>query len=282
LAEAPPLRDTAVAELISRALAEDIGPGDITSEATVAPDRTCIARIKAKASGVVAGIVIAEAVFRAVDPDVDFEAGCIDGSHVAPGTHVAVIGGRARSLLAAERTALNFLQHLSGIASASAEATRLVTGTGVRLLDTRKTTPGLRALEKYAVSLGGGDNHRQGLYDRLLIKENHVALAGGVAKAVGAARGARPGEPVEVEVRSLDELAQAIDSGVERVLLDNFSPGQAAEAVSLVGGRCEVEISGGVRLDNLRAYAAAHPDFISLGYLTHSAPALDMSMTLVV
>jgi nicotinate-nucleotide pyrophosphorylase (carboxylating) len=282
LPEAPTLRDSAVAELISRALAEDIGPGDVTSEATVAADRTCIARIKAKAPGVVAGVLVAEAVFRAVDPDVDFEAGCIDGSRVAPGTHVAVIGGRARSLLAAERTALNFLQHLSGIASATAEAARLVAGTGVGLLDTRKTTPGLRALEKYAVSLGGGVNHRQGLYDRLLIKENHVALAGGVAAAVGAARKARPGEPVEVEVRNLDELAEAIEASADRVLLDNFSPVEAAEAVSLVGGRCQVEISGGVRPDNLRAYAAAHPNFISLGYLTHSAPALDMSMTLVV
>ena len=264
------------------ALAEDIGSGDISSEATVPPDRTCIARIKAKAPGTLAGVLVAEAVFLAVDPGVDFEAASIDGSHLTRGTHVAVIGGRARSLLAAERTALNFLQHLSGIATATAEAVRLVNGTGVRVLDTRKTTPGMRALEKYAVSLGGGVNHRLGLFDRFLLKENQVALAGGVAAAVNAARAARPGEPVEVEVRNLDELEQALAAGADRVLLDNFSPPQATDAVAQVAGRAEVEISGGVRLDNLRAYAAAHPDYISLGYLTHSAPALDMSMTLVV
>jgi nicotinate-nucleotide pyrophosphorylase (carboxylating) len=280
--EAPPVRDLTVAELIRAALAEDIGSGDITSEATVPPDRTCIARIKAKAPGVLAGALVAEAVFLAVDPAVDYQADCVDGSRVAPGDHVAVIGGRARSLLAAERVALNFLQHLSGIATATAEAVRLVNGTGTRILDTRKTTPGMRALEKYAVTLGGGLNHRQGLFDRFLVKENHVALAGGVEKAVRSARAARPGEPVEIEVRTLDELDQALAAGAERVLLDNFSPAQATDAVARVGGRAEVEISGGVRPSNLRAYAAAHPDFISVGWLTHSAPALDMSMTLVV
>jgi nicotinate-nucleotide pyrophosphorylase (carboxylating) len=282
LAEAPPIRDAAVAELIRAALAEDIGEGDITSAATVPPERTCIARIKAKAPGVVAGVKVAEAVFLAVDPGLDYEAGRADGSHVSPGDHVAVIGGRARSLLAAERVALNFLQHLSGVATATAEAVRMVTGTGVRILDTRKTTPGLRALEKYAVSLGGGVNHRQGLFDRYLIKENHVALAGGVGAAVSAARASRPGDAVEVEVRNLAELEQALEAAADRVLLDNFTPGEATEAVRLVNGRAEVEISGGVRPANLRAYAAAHPDFISIGWLTHSAPALDMSMTLVV
>lgn len=280
--EAPPVRDVAVAELIRAALAEDIGEGDMTSVATVPGERTCIGRIKAKAPGIVAGVLVAEAVFLAVDPGVDYQADCADGSHVAAGDHVAVIGGRARSLLAAERVALNFLQHLSGIATATAEAVRLVSGTDVRILDTRKTTPGMRALEKYAVTLGGGYNHRQGLFDRYLIKENHVALAGGVEAAVAAARASRPGEPVEVEVRGVDELDQALAAGAERILLDNFSPAQATEAVGRVAGRAEVEISGGVRPDNLRAYAAAHPDFISVGWLTHSAPALDMSMTLVV
>jgi nicotinate-nucleotide pyrophosphorylase (carboxylating) len=281
VSETVTLKDAVVADLIRAALAEDVGAGDITSEAIVNPDRTCIARIKAKAHGVVAGVLVAEAVFSAVDPSLDFEAACVDGSRVAPGDHVAVIGGRARSLLAAERTALNFLQHLSGIATTTAEAVRLVAGTGVRLLDTRKTTPGLRTLEKYAVTLGGGVNHRQGLFDRFLIKENHVALAGGVARAIARAREARPGEPVEVEVRNLDELEQALEAGVERVLLDNFAPAAAAEAVSRVAERAEVEISGGVTPENLRAYAAAHPQYISLGFLTHSPRALDMSMKVV-
>jgi nicotinate-nucleotide pyrophosphorylase (carboxylating) len=276
--------DTATDALIQRALAEDIGAGDITGEATIPAGRRALARIKAKAPGVVAGLMLAEAVFHAVDPDLDFQADCTDGAHLAPGDHVAVIGGSARALLAAERTALNFLQRLSGIATTTAEAVRLVHGSGVRLLDTRKTTPGLRALEKYAVAVGGGVNHRSGLWDHYLLKENHVELAGGIGPAVAAVRehGRDHRERgVEVEVRSLRELEEALAAGVDRVLLDNFSPTTAAEAVALVAGRCEVEISGGVNLENLRAYAAAHPDFISLGWLTHSAPALDMSMTLV-
>ncbi|MEA2684758.1 MAG: hypothetical protein QOK05_3086 [Chloroflexota bacterium] len=268
-----------------RALDEDVAGGDITAEAIVPEGRRALARIKVKAPGVLAGILVAEAVFLAVDPELDFQADCTDGAHLAPGDHVAVIGGSARALLTAERTALNFLQHMSGIATAAAEAVRLVHGTGVRLLDTRKTTPGLRRLEKYAVTIGGGQNHRAGLWDHYLVKENHVDLAGGVAKAVEATRrhgSKHPERGLEVEVRNEDELAAALAAGVDRVMLDNFSPGAAADAVALVAGRCEVEISGGVTLDNLRAYAAAHPDFISLGFLTHSAKALDMSMTLVI
>ena len=264
------------------ALAEDIGEGDITTEATVDAERKALVRIKAKAPGVLAGIKVAEAVFHAVDSNLDFEAARVDGSHLAAGDHVAVIGGRARSLLAAERTALNFLQHLSGVATATAEVVLALEGTGVRLLDTRKTTPGMRALEKYAVTLGGGVNHRQGLYDMFLVKENHIALAGGVAAAIAACRAHRPGVRLEVEVRNLGELDQALAAGGDRVMLDNFTPVQAAEAVGRASGRAEVEISGGVTADNLRAYAAAHPDFISVGFITHSAPALDMSLTLVV
>jgi nicotinate-nucleotide pyrophosphorylase (carboxylating) len=224
---------------------------------------------------------VAEAVFHAVDADLDFETGFSDGSRVKPGDHVAVIGGNARALLAAERTALNFLQHLSGIATTTAEMVRLVSGSGVRILDTRKTTPGWRELEKYAVALGGGVNHRHGLYDAYLVKNNHIALAGGVQAAVAAARGHAPGRSVEVEIRSLEELAVALDAGMDRILLDNMSPAEAAHAVETVAGRCEVEISGGITPDNIRAYAAAHPDYISLGYITHSAPALDMSMKVV-
>lgn len=281
MATHPVLRDAAVDELVRHALAEDIGAGDITSEATVDPSRTALARIKARAPGRLAGVKVAQAVFHAVDPDLDFEAACNDGSHLARGDHVAVIGGRALSLLAAERTALNFLQHLSGVATMTAEAVRLLEGTGVRLLDTRKTTPGMRILEKYAVTIGGGHNHRQGLWDEFLVKENHVAMAGGIAAAVAACRGRNPSVPLVVEVRNLEELDEAVRAGVDRVMLDNFGPAQAAEAVKRVAGRTAVEISGGANLDNLRAYASAHPDYISVGAITHSAPALDMSMTLV-
>lgn len=280
-----PDRGTDIADLVRRALAEDVGPGDITTEATVPEGRTALARIKARAPGVLAGIMVAEAVFLAVDPGLDFEAACTDGSRLARGDHVAVIGGSARSLLKAERTALNFLQHLSGIATATAEAARLIQGSGVRLLDTRKTTPGMRALEKYAITLGGGYNHRVGLWDHYLVKENHVELAGGVRAAVAAARKHGAGHPergVEVEVRNWQELDEALECDPDRVMLDNFSPAQAADAVKRISGRCEVEISGGVTLDTLRAYASAHPDFISVGWLTHSAPALDLSLTLVV
>ncbi|MDQ6747456.1 MAG: carboxylating nicotinate-nucleotide diphosphorylase [Candidatus Dormibacteraeota bacterium] len=273
-----------VAELVRRALAEDLGPGDITTDATVPEGRMALGRIKAKAPGVLAGLVVAEAVFRAVDPGLDFEPARTDGARVAPGDHVAVIGGSARSLLRAERTALNFLQHLSGIATATAEAVRLVQGTGVRLLDTRKTLPGLRALEKYAVTVGGGHNHRVGLWDHYLVKDNHVDLAGGVRAAVEAVRRDGSGHPergVEVEVRNWAELEAALEADPDRVMLDNFSPGDAARAVARVAHQCEVEISGGVTLETLRAYASAHPDFISVGWLTHSAPALDLSLTLV-
>jgi nicotinate-nucleotide pyrophosphorylase (carboxylating) len=278
----PVLRDAAVEELVRLALAEDVGDGDITGEAAVDAGRTALARIKAKAPGVIAGVKIAEAVFHAVDPELDFEAACVDGSHLSPGDHVAVVGGRARSLLVAERTALNFLQHLSGVATATAEAVRALEGTGVRLLDTRKTTPGMRALEKYAVTLGGGLNHRMGLFDMFLVKENHIAIAGSVAAAVAACRESRPGTRLEVEVRTLEQLEEALDAGVDRVMVDNFTPLLAAEAVGRASGRAEVEISGGVRLDTLRAFAAAHPDYISAGFITHSAPALDMSLTLLV
>jgi nicotinate-nucleotide pyrophosphorylase (carboxylating) len=276
----PPVEEE-IAGLVRRALAEDVGSGDLTTEATVPEGRTALATIRAKATGVIAGMMLAEAVFREVDARLDFEPACTDGARLVPGDHLAVVGGSARALMVAERTALNFLQHLSGIATATAEAVRLVQGTGVVLLDTRKTTPGLRRLEKYAVTVGGGRNHRMGLFDRYLLKENHVAIAGGVAAAVAAARRHGAAAEVEVEVRNREELLEALDAGADRVLLDNFTPAGAAEAVELVGGRAEVEVSGGVDLENLRAYAAAHPDYISLGWLTHSAPALDLSMTLV-
>jgi nicotinate-nucleotide pyrophosphorylase (carboxylating) len=276
-----PLTDSEVARLIEAALAEDIGSGDISGDAVAGADQRSLARIKAKAKGMVAGIRVAEAVFAAVDAGIDFEPDLMDGAKVEPGDHVAVIGGQARALLAAERTALNFLQHLSGIATATRALVDAVAGTGVVILDTRKTTPGMRALEKYAVAVGGGQNHRHGLYDAFLLKDNHVALAGGVTRAIEMARNHRPGLTIEVEVRLMRDVEAALAAGADSILLDNFSPTDAAEAVRLVGGRAKVEISGGVTPDNIRAYASAHPDYISVGWITHSAPALDLSMKLV-
>jgi nicotinate-nucleotide pyrophosphorylase (carboxylating) len=280
LAEAEVLRDTSVEALIRTALAEDIGEGDITSAAVIAEDQTCLARIKAKSKGVLAGIRVAEAVFHMVDRSLEFEADSTDGARLLPGDTVAVVGGRARAVLAAERTALNFLQHLSGIATATAEVVRVIDGSGVRVLDTRKTTPGLRELEKYAVQVGGGVNHRHGLYDAFLIKENHIRLAGDITGAVQAARASGRQELV-VEVRNREELEEAIAAQPDRIMLDNFSPMDAAEAVERVARRCPVEISGGVTIDNIRAYAAAHPTYISVGFITHSAPVLDLSLTVV-
>jgi nicotinate-nucleotide pyrophosphorylase (carboxylating) len=274
----PDLYDDHFQSLLRLALAEDVGDGDITGLATVPPGRDCRARVVARAAGVVCGLGAAGRVFSALDPSIEFAAVLEDGDAVVPGHDVALVDGPARAVLAGERTALNFLQRLSGVASATARAVALVAGTGVELLDTRKTTPGMRALEKYAVACGGGRNHRRGLHDMFLVKENHVAMAGGIRAAVMAARRFRPGVTVEVEVRDLVELDEALEAAPDRIMVDNFSPEQAAEAVKRIAGRCEVEISGGVTAENLAAYAAARPNYISLGWLTHSAPALDLSL----
>jgi nicotinate-nucleotide pyrophosphorylase (carboxylating) len=269
----------------ARALAEDVGPGDVTSEATVPEGARARARIVQKQPGVVFGLAaVAEAMRQCGAEDVDNLL--VEGQwrEEVP-AEVAIATGPAAALLAGERTALNFLGHLSGIATLTARFVEAVAGTGAQILDTRKTTPGLRRLEKAAVASGGGRNHRMGLYDAILIKENHVAVAGGVAKAVHAARSARPELPVEIECRNLDEVAYALGAGAERLLLDNMAPGELRQAVRLrdaEGGTTppSLEASGGVSLGTAREIAETGVDFISVGALTHSAPSLDFTLLL--
>jgi nicotinate-nucleotide pyrophosphorylase (carboxylating) len=266
-----------VEKLIREALAEDIGAGDITSAACVPADRTASGRFVAKQECVVAGLDLLPAIYE-LQPEICFP----NGSRVAAGSVIARIWGPARRLLERERVALNFIQRLSGIATLTRRFVDAVEGTGVTILDTRKTTPGLRKLEKQAVAAGGGRNHRLGLYDAILIKENHVAAAGGIRAAVAAAN--RGPYPVEVEVRNLEELDEALEAGAARLLLDNMTPEQVRACVQRVrergGTRPEVEVSGGITLANVRQYALAGPDFISVGALTHSAPAADISFLL--
>jgi nicotinate-nucleotide pyrophosphorylase (carboxylating) len=275
----------ALRQKVSRALEEDLGTGDVTAEATVPAEARARARIVQKAPGVVYGLeVVAEAMRQCGVEDVDSLV--VEGQwreHVP--AEVLFASGSARSLLAAERTALNFLGHLSGVATLTARYVEAVTGTGATILDTRKTTPSLRWLEKAAVAAGGGINHRMGLYDAILIKENHIALAGGLAKAVHAARTTEPDLAVEVEVRDLDEAAYAIGTGADRLLLDNMTPDEMRAAAALrdeTAGDHEIalEASGGINLDNVREVAETGVDFISIGALTHSAPTLDFSMLL--
>ena len=266
-------------ELVERALAEDVGSGDVTAAATVPEGTRAVATITQKAPGVVFGLDAAEAVFRTLDAGAELERLGPEGEW-REGGGVLRVTGDARALLAGERTALNFLQRLSGVATLTACCVRAVEGTGARILDTRKTTPGLRALEKAAVAAGGGVNHRAGLYDMVLIKENHAALAGGVGEAVRAARAAAPGLPLEVECRTPAEVDEALAAGAPRLLLDNMDPDELRAAVRHVAGRAELEASGGVTLDTLRSYAQTGVDLISVGALTHSAAALDLSLIL--
>jgi nicotinate-nucleotide pyrophosphorylase (carboxylating) len=267
------------AEAVRRALAEDLGPGDVTTKATVPEDARARALITQKQPGVIFGLDAAELAFRQLDPSASVERLLREGEWREGGPVLEVVGS-ARALLSAERTALNFLQRLSGVATMTARFVRLIEGTGARLLDTRKTTPGLRALEKAAVLAGGGVNHRAGLYDYVLIKENHAAMAGGVGAAVRAARAARPDLGLEVEARTLGEVEEALDAGAPRILLDNMSVEELRAAVSLVAGRAELEASGNINSETIRAAASTGVDFISVGALTHSAPALDLSLIL--
>jgi len=264
--------------LIELAVAEDIGPGDATSEAILPADLRLHARIVAKRPGVVAGLPIAEAVFQRVDPALRFVAHVRDGDRVEAGDLVAEVVGPGRGMLAAERIAVNFLQHLSGIATLTRSFVEAVAGTGATILDTRKTHPGYRLLEKYAVRMGGGQNHRMSLSDMLLIKENHIEAAGSITQAVGRARAAHPELPCEVEVRDLDELREALELDLDRVMLDNMDFDEMRAAVALAGGRVKLEASGGVTLERVVAVAETGVDYISVGALTHSAPALDLSM----
>jgi nicotinate-nucleotide pyrophosphorylase (carboxylating) len=267
-------------QLVMLALAEDVGEADVTTEATVSADVRAVATIIQKAPGVVFGLDAAEATFVAVDPDVQVERLGPEGRWSEAPASVLRATGQARALLAAERVALNFLAHLSGIATLTARFVDAVAGTGVGILDTRKTTPGLRALEKAAVAAGGGANHRAGLYDMVLVKENHAALAGGVGAAVAAVRECFPDFPTTVECRTPAEVDEALAAGARRLLLDNMTPGELRAEVARIGGRAQVEASGGITLETLRAYAETGVDWISAGALTHSAPALDMSLAL--
>jgi nicotinate-nucleotide pyrophosphorylase (carboxylating) len=268
-------------ELVARALAEDVGGGDVTTEATVSEGALARGLIVQKAPGVIYGLAAAERAFGCLDAEVRAERLVEEGVWRERGG-VLSLEGRARALLSAERTALNFLAHLSGVATMAARAAKAVEGTGAQVLDTRKTTPGLRELEKAAVAAGGASNHRAGLYDAILIKENHIAAAGGIAAAVAAARMASPalGETLEVEVRDPGEIEQALAAGATRLLLDNMDEGALRAAVAQVDHRAELEASGGVTLQTLRACAQTGVDWVSMGALTHSAPALDLSLTL--
>jgi nicotinate-nucleotide pyrophosphorylase (carboxylating) len=279
-----PLSPEALA-LVRAALAEDVGSGDWTSRWTVPATRRAEATIAAKAWGVVAGTGVAEAVFREVDAALEVEVAVPDGTDVTPGDVVMRIRGGAISLLTAERTALNFLQRLSGVASITQRYVRRLEGTDARVIDTRKTTPGMRALEKAAVLAGGGTNHRHGLFDMVLIKDNHIAAAGGIAKAVEAVRARNDrGLRVEVETTDLDEVDQALAAGVDRIMFDNMTVPLLRRAVVVVRaageGRPETEASGGITLETIRDVAETGVDFISVGALTHSAPALDLSLRL--
>jgi nicotinate-nucleotide pyrophosphorylase (carboxylating) len=272
--------DADTAELVRMALAEDVGTGDVTTLATVDAQARGSALITQKAPGAIYGLDAAEATFALLDTDARFERLVDEGVWREQGGPVLSISARARALLTGERTALNFLAHLSGIATLSARAAREVRGTGARVLDTRKTTPGLRALEKAAVAAGGASNHRAGLYDAILIKENHIAAAGGIAQAITRAREHAPelADALEVEVRNAEEIEQALTAGARRLLLDNMDESQLRAAVAQVAGRAELEASGGVTLRTLRALAETGIEWISMGALTHSAPALDLSL----
>ncbi|MGI9383712.1 MAG: carboxylating nicotinate-nucleotide diphosphorylase [Methyloligellaceae bacterium] len=274
------LPQSLVYRTVSAALDEDLGlAGDVTTEATVPADQTVKAAIVARASGCIAGKALAEAAFKSFDHDAAFDAAVADGADVEAGQTVATVAGKARAVLTGERVALNFLSRLSGVASLTRTYARAVEGTGARICCTRKTTPGLRAFEKYAVRAGGGMNHRFGLHDAVLIKDNHIAAAGGIAAAVERAR-ARAGHMVkiEVEVDTLAQLDEVLKRPVDAVLLDNMDLETLAEAVARVDGRMLTEASGGISLETVRGIAETGVDLISVGALTHSAPALDLGL----
>ncbi len=271
------------APLVRAALLEDVGRGgDLTTEAVVEPERRARARIIARRAGVVAGLDVAILAFRFLDENVELLDRIPEGARVERGQAVGEIAGSARALLTGERTALNLLCRMCGIATATRELVDLIEGSAARIADTRKTTPGLRALERYAVRRGGGVNHRFGLDDGVLIKDNHLALAGSIREAVAAAR-ARAGHmvKVEIEVDTLDQLREALSEPIDAVLLDNMTPQELAKAVAIVARRVVTEASGGVTRQNVAAIAAAGVDIISVGWLTHSAPALDLSLEIV-
>ena len=270
-------------DLIELAVREDIGDGDHSSLACIPPDERGRMKLLVKQEGVLAGVEVAEMVLRRLDPDVAFDKRIEDGAHVRPGDVAFYVEGRVVSLLQAERILLNIMQRMSGVATQTARYVKELEGLKTRVLDTRKTTPGMRVLDKMAVKLGGGENHRMGLFDMVILKDNHIDFAGGITAAVEQtkayleAKGKRI--PIEVEVRSLDDVREVLRlDGVDRIMLDNFTPELTREAVDLIAGRCEIESSGGITLDNLREYAACGVDFISVGALTHQIKSLDLSL----
>ncbi len=284
-----------IEEIIRKALEEDLGKGDHTSLATIPAEATGRSKLLIKEEGTLAGVEIAKEVYRQLDPSIRFETVISDGSPVRPGDVAFYVSGSSRSILSGERLALNFMQRMSGIATSTANLVRLIEGTGARILDTRKTTPLLRELEKAAVRLGGGENHRMGLYDMIMIKDNHVDFAGGISQAIGAVNSylstMDPGElkmkneklKIEIEVRNFQELEMVLSTGnVDRIMLDNFSPEDLEIAVNMIAGRFETEASGGITSMNIRQYAETGVDYISVGALTHHIKSLDMSLKAVI
>ena len=269
-----------IQQQVAAALTEDVGSGDITA-ALIAPERNARARVICREEGIVCGLAWVDAVFQQLDASVQVTWHVADGDHVAADTLLFELAGPARSLLTGERTALNFLQLLSGTATRCRRYADLVAGTGTRLLDTRKTIPGLRLAQKYAVTCGGCYNHRLGLYDAFLIKENHIEACGSIAAAVNQARQQAPGKPVEVEVETMTELDQALAAEADRIMLDNFAPAQLREAVARSAGAAELEASGGITESTLRQVAETGVDYVSIGALTKDAVALDLSMRLI-
>ncbi len=266
-----------IEDFVRRALEEDLGAGDLTSESVVPEDARLVATLGAREPLVLAGLPAALAVFRALDPTCQVDAAHQDGDRVAQGTVIAQVSGRARGLLTAERTALNILQHLSGIATMTRRYVDEIDGTGTILLDTRKTIPGLRHLQKYATAVGGAQNHRLGLYDGVLIKDNHIAVAGGITAAITAAQAAGL-KDIEVECDTLDQMREALHAGAIRLLLDNMGPDMLREAVTIAAGHATLEASGGVTLGTIRSLAETGVDFISVGRITQSAPAIDIGL----
>ncbi len=275
-------RSQEIIELIDRCFAEDIGSGDHSSLASIQQGTVGESRLLLKQEGVIAGLELGEVILRRLDPNLEWVAMAKDGDYLHSGTQLASARGNVHALLAGERLMLNFMQRLSGVATQTYNAVEIVRGTGATILDTRKTTPGLRLLEKWAVTMGGGKNHRIGLYDMVMLKDNHNDSAGGITAAVNRTKayllekGLDLG--IEVETRNMDEVNEVLAvGGVQRIMLDNFSPSACVEAVKVIADRCETEASGGINLGNLRSYAETGVDFISLGSLTHSVSSLDIS-----
>lgn len=274
-------KDELIDDLLTLAFAEDVGDGDHTTLSTTPAEEKGRQQLIVKEEGILAGIDIARKVFEKFDPSLKMTVMIEDGAHVKPGDIAFVVEGSVRSLLQTERVMLNIMQRMSGIATTTARYQKELEGLKTKVLDTRKTTPGMRLLEKEAVKIGGGENHRIGLFDMILIKDNHVDFAGGIDKAVAAAKDYCKAKgkdlKIEVEVRNTDEIKQALAAGVDRIMLDNFTPERTREAVELIDGQCEIESSGGITLDTLRQYGECGVDFISVGALTHSVKGLDMS-----